>query len=136
MSFFGPWAFQDHPPSICVSCSIAFFSGCLSQVFLYYSQVFRYFGKSCDRNIWLRFHPEPQKGATLSAFGQAEEGKMSRQKSLIRTKLILDCLTILQNICEVVTVKTVELEISRFPKDIACSCHPYYIGENLSFHWC
>ena len=38
---------------------------------------------------------------------------MSRQKSFIRTKLILDCLTILQNICEVVAVKTIELKISR-----------------------
>ena len=38
---------------------------------------------------------------------------MSRQKSLNQTKLILDCLTILQNIREVVTVKTVELKISQ-----------------------
>ena len=81
-----------------IKASIAFSSRCLSHVFLYFSRVFRCFGKSCDRNIWLRFHPEPQKGTTLSAFGLAEEGKVSRQKSLIRTKLILDCLTILQNI--------------------------------------
>ena len=38
---------------------------------------------------------------------------MSRQKSLIRTKLILDCLTILQNTCESATVKTAELKISQ-----------------------
>ena len=95
-----------------IKASIAFFSRCLSQVFLYFSRVFRYFVKLCDHNIWLRFHPEPQKGTTLSAFGQTEEGKVSRQKSLILTELILDCLTILQNICEVVIVKTVELKIS------------------------
>ena len=38
---------------------------------------------------------------------------MSRQKSLIQTKLILNCSNILRNIYEVVTVKTVELKISR-----------------------
>ena len=94
-----------------IKASIAFFCRCLSQVFLYFSRVFWHFGKLCDHNIWLRFHPEAQKG-TMSAFGQAEEGKVGRQKSLIRIQLILDCLTILQNICEVVTVKTVELKIS------------------------
>ena len=75
-----------------IKASSGFFSRCLSQVFLYFSRV-RYFVKSCDCNIWLPFHPEPQKGMTLSTIGQVEEAKVSTQKSLIQTKLILDCLT-------------------------------------------
>ena len=42
-----------------IKASIAFFRRCLSQVFLYFSRVFQYYCKLCDRSIWLRFHPEP-----------------------------------------------------------------------------
>ena len=51
-------------------------------------------------------------GSTSAEVGNIHSWRL-RQKSLIRTKQILDCLTIFQNICEVVTVKTVELKVSQ-----------------------
>ena len=118
MSFFGLWAFQDRPPSICVSLLKPVFLSSVDLFHRYFCIFHWYFSISVvfQSVVWPQhlaaISSKTTKRDDLVRFGQAEGGKVSRQKSLIRTKLILDCLTILQNICEVVTVKTVEIKIS------------------------